>query len=62
MHLDSLPERAAHGMLSGHGLRPAFALLGLVLIAIATLFSIASSSQIEQPDALLLFSCGPCHD
>jgi hypothetical protein len=43
-------------------MRPVVALLGLILIAIAALFGIASSSQSEQPGAPSLFSCGPCHD
>jgi hypothetical protein len=62
VRLDAPPDLAAHRRSSVHRLRPFFALLGLVLIAVAALFGIASSSQIEQPDALLLFSCGPCHD
>jgi hypothetical protein len=37
------------------------ALLALVLAVSAGLFGIASS-QNPQPDALMLFSCGPCHD
>jgi hypothetical protein len=61
--LDAPPEAGtAHPSSSGHRLRPAIALIGLVLIAIAALFGIATSSQSQQPDALLLFSCGPCHD
>jgi hypothetical protein len=59
---DAPPDRATHRDLSGYRLRPFVALLGAVLIAIAALIGIASSSQTGQTDAMLLFSCGPCHD
>jgi hypothetical protein len=62
MHLDTPPDRGAARRSSGHRLRPLLALLGLTLIAIAELFSIATSSQVAQPDALMLFSCASCHD
>jgi hypothetical protein len=44
-----------------HRLRPLLALLALVLAVSAGVFGIATS-QTPQPDALMLFSCGPCHD
>jgi hypothetical protein len=61
-HLVAPPDRGVAHQLAGRRWRPVFALLGLVLIALAALFSIASSSPVDRPDALLLFSCGACHD
>ncbi len=43
-------------------LRPLLALLALLLAVTAGLFGIAASSQNAPSDALMLFSCGPCHD
>jgi hypothetical protein len=43
-------------------LRPLLALLALLLALTAGLFGIAASSQNAPSDALMLFSCGPCHD
>jgi hypothetical protein len=61
VRLDAPPEAtAAH--LKSYRLRPVMALLGLILIVIAALLGIASSSLSEQPGAALLFSCAPCHD
>jgi hypothetical protein len=63
LNRDALPEeRVAYRTWSGRRLRPVVALLGLILISIVTLFGIASSAQLEQPGASMLFSCGPCHD
>jgi hypothetical protein len=62
MHRDAPPDRGAVHRSPGRRLRPLFALLGLMFIAIAELFGIATSSQVEQPDALTLFSCASCHD
>jgi hypothetical protein len=62
VRLDAPPDLAAHRRPSGYRLRPFLALLGAVLIITGVLFGIASSSQTGQPDALLLFACGPCHD
>jgi hypothetical protein len=59
--LDAPPEAtAAHP--KSYRLRPVVALLGLILIVVAALFGIASSSLSEQPGAAMLFSCAPCHD
>jgi hypothetical protein len=61
VHPDAPSETtAAHP--KGYRLRPVVALLGLILIAVATLFGIASSLISEQPDAVALISCAPCHD
>jgi hypothetical protein len=59
---DAPPEEAAHRNSLGYRLRPVVALFGLIMIAIAVLFGVASSSQSGQSDAAMLFSCGPCHD
>ena len=61
LRIDAPPDRAVHQVASEHRLRPLFAMVGLVLIATALLFGIALSSPAEQPDALMLLSCGPCH-
>ena len=56
------PPEATAAHPKPYRLRPIVALLGLVLIAIAALFGIASSSLSEQPGTTILFSCAPCHD
>jgi hypothetical protein len=61
VRLDAPPEAtAAHP--KPYRLRPVVALLGLILVAIAALFGVASSSQLDQSGTSILFSCGPCHD
>jgi hypothetical protein len=62
MHHDAPSDRGAAHRPPGRRLLTLFALLGLMFIAIAELFGIATSSQVEQPDGLLLFSCASCHD
>jgi hypothetical protein len=56
------PEEVAQRALSGPRLRPVMALLGLMLVAIVTLFGVASSPLSEQAGVSMLLSCGPCHD
>jgi hypothetical protein len=61
VHLDAPPEvTAVHP--KAYRWRPVMALLGLILVAAAALFGVASSSLSEKPDAAMLFSCAPCHD